>query len=159
MEWEWLLSDDNTLYQGWKPESGFLKSQWGAFSEGPTTILLRHGTLTTLETFEHRAESYAFTAGIYVDREALTRRNEAQVLIRPSLRVHDAAVSLKLFEDAALVIRSTDRHGVGATMEIRGLELSDDRETVVPFQVPDDLAGRLEAFCEENAPRNKDLRF
>ncbi len=125
------------------------------FTERPgrQTILLRQDTLTTLETFDHRAESYAFTAGLYVDREALVRRTEAQLLVRPSLRLHDAPVSLKLVEQPTLVVRSTDRHGVDATMEIRGLELHDDRETVVPFQVPDDLAsisfalrGRVESL-------------
>ncbi len=106
---------------------------------GRQAILLRHGTLTTLEAFEHRGEDYSFTAGLYVDREALVRRAEAQLLARPSLRLHDAPVSLKLLEDPTLVIRSTDRQGVESTMEIRGLELHDDRETLVPFQVPEDV--------------------
>jgi hypothetical protein len=111
------------------------------FSERPgrETILLCHGGFTSIEEFDHRAEIYAFTAGLFVDREALIRRNEARLLLRPSLRVHDAPVSLKLIEDASLMIRSTDRNGVDATMEIRGLELHEDRETEVPFQVPEDL--------------------
>lgn len=125
------------------------------FTERPCRqpILLRHGALTTLEAFDHRAETYDFGAGIYVDREALLRRGEAQVLLRPSVRVHGAPVSLKLFEDPVLVLRSTDRHGVESTMEIRNLELRDDRETLVPFQVPEDLVsivfqlrGRVEAL-------------
>src|SRR6185436_1461904 len=43
----------------------------------PETILLRHGEFTSIEEFDHRAETYAFTAGLFVDREALIRRNEA----------------------------------------------------------------------------------
>jgi hypothetical protein len=127
------------------------------FSDRPgrETIILRHGDLTSLEAFDHRAETYRFTAGLFVDREALIRRNEAQLLIRPSLRIHDASASLKLIEDASLLVRSTDRHGVLATMEIRGLELHEDRETTVPFQVPEDLAsitftvrGRVEHLAQ-----------
>jgi hypothetical protein len=127
------------------------------FSDRPgrETILLRHDDLTSLEAFDHRAETYQFTAGLFVDREALIRRNEAQLLIRPSLRIHDASASLKLIEDAALLVRSTDRHGVESTMEIRGLELHEDRETTVPFQVPEDLAsitftvkGRVEHLAQ-----------
>jgi hypothetical protein len=121
----------------------------------PRTILLRHGDLTTLEAFDHREESYRFTAGLFVDRESLVRRNEAQLLIRPSLQVQNAPASLTLIEDATLQIRSTDRHGVEATMEIRGLDLREDRETVVPFQVPEDLAsivfsvrGRVENLAQ-----------
>jgi hypothetical protein len=127
------------------------------FSERPgrETILLRHGEFTSIEEFDHRAETYTFTAGLFVDREALIRRNEAKLLLRPSLRVHDAPVSLKLIEDASLQVRSTDRNGVDATMEIRGLELHDDRETEVPFQVPEDLVritftvrGRVEHLAQ-----------
>ena len=112
------------------------------FSDRPgrETILLRHGDLTTLEQFDHRSEAYRFTAGLFVDRESLIRRSEAQLLLRPSLRVQNAPASLKLIEDPSLLVRSTDRHGVEATMEIRGLELHEDRETIVPFQVPEDLA-------------------
>ncbi len=106
---------------------------------GRQAVLLRHGSLTTLESFEHRAETYQFSAGIYADRESLLRRAEARVLLRPSLRVHGSAVSLALLEDPVLLIRSTDRQGVESTMELRGLDLGDDRETVVPFQVPEDL--------------------
>jgi hypothetical protein len=112
------------------------------FTERPGTqsILLRHGGLATLESFEHLPERYDFTAGLYVDREALLRRAEAQVLLRPSLRLHGGPASLSLLEEPALTIVSTDRFGVSSSMEIRGVELREDRETVVPFQVPDDLA-------------------
>lgn len=111
------------------------------YSERPGTqaILLRHGALTTLETFHHRAETYDFTAGLYVDRESLLRRSEAPLLIRPQLRVHGVPVSLKLLEAPVLSIRSADRHGVESTMDLRDLRFEEDRETVVPFQVPEDL--------------------
>ncbi|HZE96631.1 MAG TPA: hypothetical protein VE981_06380 [Planctomycetota bacterium] len=111
------------------------------FSERPgrQTILLRQGNVTTLESFEHRSETYDFTAGLYVDREALLRRGEAQLLIRPSLQVHDVPVSLKLLETPVLSIRSLDRHGVESSTEMRDLKFHDDRETSVPFQVPEDV--------------------
>ncbi|HVE41614.1 MAG TPA: hypothetical protein VNM14_17105 [Planctomycetota bacterium] len=127
------------------------------FSAQPAreTILLRHGEQTSLDAFDHRAETYQFTAGLFVDRESLIRRNEAQLLLRPSLRIHDAPASLTLIEDASLQVRSTDRFGVESTMEIRGLELHEDRETVVPFQVPEDLVsitftvrGRVENLAQ-----------
>jgi len=127
------------------------------FSAQPAreSILLRHGELTSLDAFDHRAETYRFCAGLFVDRESLIRRAEAPLLIRPSLRIHDAPASLKLVEDASLQVRSTDRFGVESTMEIRGLELHEDRETLVPFQVPEDLVsitftvrGRVENLAQ-----------
>jgi len=112
------------------------------YAERPKTeaVVLRRGPLATLESFSHRAEEYSFAAGLYVDREALLRRNEATLLVRPSLRLHGSPASLELLQDSALLVRSTDRHGVESTMEVRGLEFREDLETAVPFQVPEDLA-------------------
>lgn len=109
-------------------------------SPGRRPILLCHGGLATLEHFEHLAESYSFSAGIHVDRESLVKGREAAVMIRPSLRLHGAPASLELLEETTLVLRSVDREGVASSSEVRGLELSDDRETVHRFQVPDGLA-------------------
>jgi hypothetical protein len=103
-------------------------------------ILLRHGELTTLEWFQHQAESYVFSAGIFCDRESLLRRKQAQVAVRPQLLLHETPVSTKLVEDAALIVTSTDRHGVSSSKEVPGFELHQDRESVFTFQVPEDLA-------------------
>jgi hypothetical protein len=112
------------------------------YSERPgrTALLLRHGTCTTLERFDHLGEAYTFTAGFYVDRESLLRGAEAKLLVRPSLRLNGVPLDLRLLGEPVLVIRSTDRQGVESGRELRGLEWGDLAETVVPFQVPDDLA-------------------
>lgn len=118
------------------------------YSERPghQTLLLRHGRFTTLESFQHRAETYRFTSGLYVDREALLRRREAQLVLRPSLQIHDVPVSLKLLENPVLTIQSQDRHGVASTSEIRDLKFQDNRETLVPFQVPEDVVSLTFTF-------------
>jgi hypothetical protein len=112
------------------------------FSTSPRRekILLRRGSLTTVESFQHLSENYTFSAGIYCDRESLLKGKKAQVLLRPLLRLEDRPVSLKLLEDATLVIESTDRFGISTTKEVNDIEVVADRETVYTFQVPDDLA-------------------
>lgn len=40
VEWDWLLKENNCLSHGFKPEEGFLKAEWGGYSEGPTLIVL-----------------------------------------------------------------------------------------------------------------------
>jgi hypothetical protein len=41
VDWPWMLDSENgLLHAGWKPEEGFLRGHWGAFSECPTTIIL-----------------------------------------------------------------------------------------------------------------------
>ncbi|MBI2900051.1 MAG: hypothetical protein HYY17_07685 [Planctomycetes bacterium] len=107
---------------------------------GREKILLRHGDLTTVEEFHHRAESYAFTAGIYVDRESLLKRREAQVVVRASLRVNGAPASIELLDEPTLTIVSADHDGVCSSSEVRDFKLHEDRESTHTFQVPDNLA-------------------
>ncbi len=107
---------------------------------GRQQILLRSGDLTCLDSFYHRAESYRFTAGIYVDRERLIAGGQAEVVVRPSLSVHDTPVSLSLVEEPTLIIETTDRHDVSSRKEIAGFALHPDRESVHAFKVPEELA-------------------
>lgn len=107
---------------------------------GRQTILLRHGNLATVEQFQHQAEHYALHAGIYVDRESLLKKKEAQVVVRPSLQVNGVPASLSLLEDVTLVVQSTDREGVSSSQEVRDFKLFEDRESAHTFQVPEGLA-------------------
>jgi len=108
---------------------------------GRQSILLRApDALTTVDAFEHRAEEYRFAAGFHVDRESLLRKREAQLLVRATLDLHGAPAGLSLIEDPTLTIRSTDRDGVDATLEVPNFALYEDRESVHTFQVPENLA-------------------
>jgi hypothetical protein len=109
-------------------------------SPRPQQVLLRHGELTTLESFQHRAERYELHAGIHVEREALLRRKQAEVLVRPSLTLGDVPVSVELLEEPSLTISSTDRQGTQASVTVPGFALSPEREAVYVFQVPEGLA-------------------
>lgn len=95
---------------------------------------------SSLSYFNHEAESYALTAGFYVDREELLKRKTATLLIRAQLKVNGTPVTNKLLEEVKLLITSTDLDGVAATQEISDFKLFEDRETVHEFQVPQRLA-------------------
>lgn len=112
------------------------------FTANPGTqrFLLRHGGITTVEQFEHRAETYRLSAGMHVDRESLLRKKEAQLVVRPSLQVNGVPVALSLLEDPSLLILSADRDGVSSSQEVRGFALHEDRDSVHVFQVPENLA-------------------
>ncbi len=107
---------------------------------GRQAILLKRGELATLEQFDHRAEHYAFHAGLHVDRESLLKKREAKVLVQPVLTVNGIPAALSLVEDPVLSIQSVDRDGVASSMEVPGLALKEDRETAHAFQVPENLA-------------------
>jgi hypothetical protein len=43
-EWEWMLASGRTLCHGWRPEEGFLRYRWDAYSEGLAMYLLAIGS-------------------------------------------------------------------------------------------------------------------
>lgn len=98
------------------------------------------GTYSSLDHFQHEAESYVLTAGFYVDREALLRRKSAEVAIRPGLTINGTPVSLKLLEDIKLMVTSTDLDGIATSQEVPKFEIFEDREATHEFQVPARLA-------------------
>ncbi len=106
---------------------------------GSKEIVLHHGHRSTLAYFDHRSESYALHAGVYIDREALIAGQKARIVVRPQLRLADHAVALKLLVDPVLSIVATDLDGLVTPQEVRGLQLADDRELVHEIRVPERL--------------------
>lgn len=109
------------------------------FSTDPRSdaLVVYQDGFASLVRFQHLAETYDLQAGFYVDREALIRREKAQLALRPVLRVNGRPTSLKLLEEPRLVIRAQDLQGIVTEKEIPGLALRDNAETVQEFTVPD----------------------
>ncbi|MFO0870347.1 MAG: hypothetical protein U0935_15580 [Pirellulales bacterium] len=106
---------------------------------GRRPIVLSRGDIASLDAFQHEAENYSLTAGIYVDRESLLTRRKAQVVIRPGVFLNGTAVSVTALEDVRLMIVSSDHDQVPTAQEIGGVKLFEDRETTHEFQVPQRL--------------------
>jgi len=107
---------------------------------GRETIVLRRGRLASLDTFKHQAEVYSLHAAIHVDQETLLAGGMAKILVRPTLQVNGYAASLALLEDPVLVVVSRDQDDVESTLEVRGFELHEDRESIREIRVPENLA-------------------
>ncbi len=112
------------------------------FTGEPTTakVILKHGNRATLARFQHLSESYRLDAGLFIEREHLLKRRQAQVLMRPSLTLHGVAVDLSLLEDVRLSVTSTDHAGVASQRDFPAPKLSTDEESIVTIQVPEGLA-------------------
>jgi hypothetical protein len=104
-----------------------------------TQLLLVAGDVTSLDSFDHLAESYTLTAGFYLDRESLIAKRKAELLLRPSLLLNGTAVSLALLENAVLAITSHDHQSIESKIIIPDLVFEDGAEKVVPFQVPENV--------------------
>ena len=111
------------------------------FSTAPArqAIILADGDFACLAHFDHQAENYALSAGVYVDREALLKRKPATVLVRPSLQVNGVPVSLSLLEDVRLLVTSSDGEGVQTTKDVPGFKLFEDKESSFDFQTPENV--------------------
>ncbi len=106
---------------------------------GSQPVVLIDGQFASLANFQHQGEAYRFSAGFYVDREALLKRRKAQVLVRPVLRINDLQVTVGLLEEVSLSIQSTNRDGISSTLEVKDFKLSDDKESVYEFHVAENL--------------------
>lgn len=121
------------------------------------TLIVRQDGFASIARFSHLAEHYDLSAGIYVDRESLIRREKARVAIRPVLRVSGRPASLELLEEPRLVIRTADLQGIATEKEFAGLKLREDAETVCEILVPEN-AVRLTATLKariRNISQNK----
>ena len=110
---------------------------------GRQTMVLRNGGFSALANFLHQGETYALDAGIYVDREGLVTDAQAQLVVRPVLRLNGNPISLKVLEDLRLVILSTGRDGVPTMLELPVGEIKDGEAFIHEFTVPDKL-GKLQ---------------
>lgn len=110
-----------------------------ATEPGTKTIVLRHGRLATLERFQHLGEEYSLQAGIHVARETLLAGRRAPVLVRPQLLLAGRPLPLELLQEPVLDIVARDLDGVAAQVSVRDLELTEDRELVHQFLVPERL--------------------
>jgi hypothetical protein len=106
---------------------------------GPQKIVLSRGDFSSLAEFNHEAERYALSAGIFVDRESVLKHRKAQILVRPVLLLNGTRISLKALEEPTLLLTTVDREGISATQTLEKFPLFEDRVSSHTFQVPENL--------------------
>ena len=104
---------------------------------GRTQAIITQGNFSSLGDFDHLAEVYRFQAALILDRENLTRTNEAQVVIRPSLQVAGTAPApVGLLKEPKLDITTVNMDGLPTSKTLTDFELKNDSETICTFMVP-----------------------
>jgi hypothetical protein len=94
---------------------------------------------STIHFFDYKAESYRLECGMFVDRESLMNKQQAKIVIRPTLILLDSIpVSVKNLKNCTLTIKNTDAQGLEVT-RVLPITLQDDQESVAEFTVPTEL--------------------
>jgi hypothetical protein len=108
-------------------------------SEATKNVVLESGTRAALASFRHRKEAYSLRGTALVEREELRSGERAKLVIRPWLLLQGEPVKLEVLEEPVLTVRTTDADGTPVSVDVRGLELRDDRELVHEITVPQRL--------------------
>lgn len=92
----------------------------------------------TIHFFDYKTENYRLECGMFIDRESLLEKHEAQIVIRPSLLLNEVPVSVSNLKNVQLAIETTDAEDF-KTRRVLPLTLDDKQETVVKMIVPTEL--------------------
>lgn len=92
----------------------------------------------TIHTFDYKTENYRLECGMFIDRESLLEKHEAQIVVRPTLLLNEVPVSVGNLQNVQLAIETTNAEGF-KTRRVVPLVLQDDKETVVNMVVPTEI--------------------
>ncbi|KAJ3039712.1 hypothetical protein HDV00_011944 [Rhizophlyctis rosea] len=113
------------------------------FTSGSTsieTLLLINGTFTHRHSgFQHLAETYTLTATFHGLPESISRGNKCDIVVRAALQCNDVQVPLSLLKDVKLTVETNDLDDVHNVKVVENFVISDDRDGVYSFVVPENL--------------------
>lgn len=108
-------------------------------SPGPTPVLLFCGDIATVQTLNLYRETYHLATSVLLDRQELASGRPVKTIVRASLTVQGAPVSLKALKRPTWEVTLTDAHGVAST-KTSPLELDDENAAVFEFPAGEDTA-------------------
>ncbi len=98
--------------------------------------IISDGKISKSISFQHLREQYHLTAGMHLDRTQLQSGGNAQVLIRPRLRLGNTPIDPQTITDVTVKIEARDLEDLTTTKQVTDLQLDQNAELVVPIRVP-----------------------
>ncbi|KAI8343507.1 hypothetical protein BC941DRAFT_95479 [Chlamydoabsidia padenii] len=89
--------------------------------------------------FYHEEESYSLEASFYINYESLIPNKRTKVIITPALKIHDQTLSLKLLDNIALEVVTTNTNDVKSSTTFRKLTMTHGNVIECGFSVPSSL--------------------
>lgn len=115
-------------------EEGFVLLPFS--TRGSQPVVAVADGFASLERVDFPEENYTLEAGFHLAQESLLAGAEAELALRPDLRLAGNPVPLSLLEEVELTVTTTDLEGVESTHSVEDFELSADREALHRFRVP-----------------------
>lgn len=104
------------------------------------TLVLFDGNFAVTERFTHAAEAYELRARFLIEAQSMLPGAKTAVVVRPRLLNHGQPISLGDFEQAELIVTTTDMEGIVSTQTFRDLKFDELEELTQPFLVPPRLS-------------------
>ena len=103
------------------------------------TILINDG-FAQLTEFKRLPESYSFSSVFIVNHESLLMGKEAEILMKPSLKVNDRKCNLNIMKGTKVTLTTMSFvDNMPITKVFDNLTINNDQEISVKFQVPPNL--------------------
>ncbi len=107
---------------------------------GRQPIVITAGDLSSLHYFKHEGENYDFDIAAYIDRESMLDRQDAMLLLRPSVRLGGVPVSPHVLENVKVTVKSTTLDNVEAERVYEDVKFVAQRDTPLVFLSPNRVA-------------------
>ena len=156
--------------RAWVGDREYTPDDKGAFivpfstSPGRVPILLFCGDIATVQELNLYRETYLLATSVLLDRQGLTAGRATRAIVRASLTISGAPVSLAVIKRPTWEVTLTDAQGV-ATTKSQPLELDDDDASVLEWPMGEDTArvtiairGMIEVRSEQREQEITDSR-
>ncbi len=104
--------------------------------QGAKTAVISDGFIAAPVQFSHLQEQYQLNAGFHLDRSLLQSGGETELVIRPRLMLGNGPIAPETLKDVVVQIAARDLDGIVINHEVADLELTQNRDLVVPLRVP-----------------------
>jgi hypothetical protein len=149
----WL---NETFYQCNAEKGGRIMIPYAVRSDTCKAILCHQGMAQLIE-FTRLQESYKFECSFVLHSESVLMGKKATILVRPSLKLNGLKADLRMLETPKIELQSVNYiDNIPITQSFGKVEISDDKEIEIPFQVPPFLQSLKITFTATvmNATRN-----
>jgi hypothetical protein len=131
---------ENQFFSADSDKGGKIIVPYGNIRIGRRAILITPG-FAQLKSFTRKSESYSFDCSYILNHESLLFEKEAELIIKPILKINGNVCSLNVLKNTKVTLTTTSFvDDLSTTKTFDGLKSSNQKDISIKFQVPPNLA-------------------